>query len=92
MEKVYRDCPISNNHKSIMDDLIELDIIDFDVLLGVDWLYARYTSINCKTRVVNFQIPNEPDIEWISSSTLPKCHFISYLKTRKLVSRDVSIT
>uniref|UniRef100_M1DFH1 Gag-pol polyprotein n=1 Tax=Solanum tuberosum TaxID=4113 RepID=M1DFH1_SOLTU len=35
-ERVYRDCPISVNHKSTMVDLVELDIIDFDVILGMD--------------------------------------------------------
>ncbi|KAH0658156.1 hypothetical protein KY289_026904 [Solanum tuberosum] len=32
-ERVYRDCPISVNHKSTMADLIELDMVDFDVIL-----------------------------------------------------------
>ncbi|WMV19404.1 hypothetical protein MTR67_012789 [Solanum verrucosum] len=30
-ERVYRDCPISINHKSTMADLIELDMVDFDI-------------------------------------------------------------
>uniref|UniRef100_M1DZG1 Gag-pol protein n=1 Tax=Solanum tuberosum TaxID=4113 RepID=M1DZG1_SOLTU len=42
---------------------------------------------DCRTRVVKFQIPNEPVIEWSSSSTMPKGRFISYLKERKLVSK-----
>ncbi|KAG5570110.1 hypothetical protein H5410_059876 [Solanum commersonii] len=39
-ERVYRDCPVSINHKSTMVDLIELDMVDFDVILGMDWLHA----------------------------------------------------
>ena len=53
----------------------------------MDWLHACYASIDCRTRVVKFQIPNEPVIEWSSSSTVPRGHFISYLKARKLVSK-----
>ena len=86
-ERVYRDCVISINHKDIMANLIELDMVDFDVILGMDWLHACYASIDCRTRVVKFQIPNEPVIEWSSSSTVPKGRFISYLKVRKLVSK-----
>ena len=70
-----------------MDDLLEVDKVYFDVILGMDFLHACYASIDCRTRVVNFQIPNEPVIEWSSSSAVPKCRFISYLKTRKLVSK-----
>ncbi|KAH0693675.1 hypothetical protein KY285_020772 [Solanum tuberosum] len=32
-EQVYRDCVISINHKDTMTDLIELDMVDFDVIL-----------------------------------------------------------
>ena len=86
-EKVYLDCTISINHKSTMVDLIELEMVDFDVILSMNWLHACYASIDCRTLVVKFQIPNEPVIEWTSSSSVPKCHFISYLKARKLVSK-----
>ncbi|KAH0711565.1 hypothetical protein KY289_007524 [Solanum tuberosum] len=86
-ERVYRDCPVFINHKSAMADLIELDMVDFDVILGMDWLHACYASLDCRTRVVKFQFPNEPVIEWSSSSAVPKGRFISYLKARKLVSK-----
>uniref|UniRef100_M1DIX7 Gag-pol polyprotein n=1 Tax=Solanum tuberosum TaxID=4113 RepID=M1DIX7_SOLTU len=35
-KRVYRDCTISENYKSTMVDLIELDMVDFDVLLCMD--------------------------------------------------------
>ncbi|KAH0632967.1 hypothetical protein KY284_035753 [Solanum tuberosum] len=85
-KRVYHDCVISINHKNTIADLVELDMVDFEVILGIDWLHAYYASIDCRTRVVRFQIPNEPVIEWSSSSTMPKGHLISYLKARKLVS------
>ena len=34
-ERVYRDCPNFVSHKSTTTDLIELDIVDFDVILGM---------------------------------------------------------
>lgn len=37
-EWVYRDCHISINHKKTMADLVELDIVDFDVIFSSDWL------------------------------------------------------
>ena len=67
VESIYRDCHVSINHKNTMDDLVELEMVDFDVILGMEWLYACYASIECRTRVVKLQIPNEPVIEWTSS-------------------------
>ena len=48
--------------------LVEHDIFDFDVILGMDWLHACFASIDCKTRVVNFNFPNEPIFEWCTNS------------------------
>ncbi|KAH0652537.1 hypothetical protein KY289_030215 [Solanum tuberosum] len=88
-ERVYRDCPISVNHKGTMTDLIELDMVDFDVILGMDWLHACYASVEYRIRVVKFLFPSEPVIEFNSRSTVPKGRFISYLKARKMAPAEL---
>ena len=70
-----------------MANLVELDMVNFDVILDMDSFHACHASIYCRTRVVKFKIHNEPVIEWSSSSIVPKGHFILYLKARKLVSK-----
>ena len=40
-------------------ELVELDMLDFDVILGMDWLHDCFASIDCRTRVVKFNFPNE---------------------------------
>ena len=35
-ERVDCDCPIFVSHKSTMANLVELDMVDFDVILGID--------------------------------------------------------
>ena len=56
---------------------MEFDMVDFHVILGMDLLHACYASIYYRTRVVKFQIPNEPVIEWSSSSSLRVISFHS---------------
>ena len=45
-ERVYHDCPVFVSHSSIVTDLIELDMVYFYVILGMDWLHACYASID----------------------------------------------
>jgi len=86
-QKVYKKCPITVLHRVLLDDHIELDMVDFDMILGMDWLYSSYAFIDCRTRVVKFQFLGASVFEWSGNSVSPKCHFISYLKARKLISK-----
>ena len=62
-------------------------MIDFNVILGMDWLYQFYASVDCRTRIVHFQFPNEPILEWKGSSLALMGRFISYLMARKKISK-----
>ncbi|WMV55223.1 hypothetical protein MTR67_048608 [Solanum verrucosum] len=61
---VYGKYPIFLSHRVTLVDLVELDMLDFDVIFGMDWLHSCYASIDYRTRVVKFQFPNEPILEW----------------------------
>ena len=62
-------------------------MVDFDVILGMDWLHSCYALVDCRTRIVHFQFPDEPILEWKGSSLAPMGRFISYLKARKMISK-----
>ena len=63
--------PFPMNSKSTMTDLVKLDMLDFDVILGMDLLHDCYASVDCRTWVAMFQLPNDPVIECKSSSIVP---------------------
>ena len=67
-QKVYKKCPIILHHRVLLADLIELDMVDFDVILGMDWLYSSYASIDCRTRMVKFQFLGASMFEWSGNS------------------------
>ena len=44
-QKVYKKYPVIVLHRVLLADLIELDMVDFNVILGMDWLYSSYASL-----------------------------------------------
>ncbi|MCF7184034.1 hypothetical protein L3H42_11085, partial [Corynebacterium sp. MC-13] len=62
--RVYKNCSVCILHKILPCDLVELDMVDFDIILGMDWLHAYYASIDCRTRRVKFPFPNKLILEW----------------------------
>lgn len=57
--KINRDCVVFILQRATLVDLIKLDIIDFDFILGRNWLYSFYASLDCRTQNVSFHFPNE---------------------------------
>ena len=47
--KVYRNSLVSIACRVTHFDFVELDMLDFDVILGMYWLYSWYSSIDCRT-------------------------------------------
>ena len=62
-KRVYRNCSIMLPNRVSNIDLVELDMLDFHIILGMDWLHFCFATIDCRTRVVRFNFPNEPVVE-----------------------------
>ena len=61
--RVYRNCSVVIYSRRIVADLIELNMIEFDIIMGMDWLAACYANVDCREKIVRFQFPGEPIIE-----------------------------
>lgn len=60
---IYRRCLVSLSHRVTLFDLVEFKILYFDVILGMDRLCSCYAYIDCRSRVIRFQFPNESILE-----------------------------
>ena len=54
---ICRDCPISVSGIEMPADLILLDMQDFDIIMGMDWLARWDAMIDCKRKRIQFNLP-----------------------------------
>ncbi|RVW79425.1 hypothetical protein CK203_056099 [Vitis vinifera] len=54
-------------------DLVLLDLQDFDVILGMDWLASYHASVDCFGKRVTFSIPGQPDFSFEGSMWINHC-------------------
>ena len=70
-----------------MVDFLELDMVDFNVILGMDCLHSCFASIDCRIGVVKFNFSNEPVLDWKSGNSISRGRIISCLKACKIISK-----
>lgn len=84
---VYWEFQIRVEGRNTLDDLIVLDMIDFDVLMGMDWLSPWYAIVDCHAKIVKFEIPNEPTFV-LKGGQVPKVgKVISNMEAQRLLKK-----
>ena len=67
-------------------ELVELDMVNFDFILGMDWLHTFFATIDCRTRGLNVKFCHEPLLEWKGGCSIRRGRIISFLNTCKMIS------
>ncbi|XP_070025706.1 uncharacterized protein [Nicotiana sylvestris] len=86
-KQIYRGCIIVVHGRPTVADLIKLDMVEFDVIMGMDWLASCHANVDCRLKIVQFQFPGEPILEWKGNTALSRGRFICYLKARKMIRK-----
>ncbi|XP_070011399.1 uncharacterized protein [Nicotiana sylvestris] len=86
-EYVYHAYQIRVEGRDTLADLIVLDMIDFDMLMEMDWLSSCYAIVDCHAKIVKFEIPNEPSFILRGSQITETCKIISFMKAQRLLKK-----
>ncbi|XP_073121263.1 uncharacterized protein [Henckelia pumila] len=60
--KIHRKCKICVCEQIFDADLVELNMMEFDVILGMDWLSRNHAVVSCRDKNVKLQTPNHEEI------------------------------
>ncbi|KAL0541249.1 hypothetical protein IC582_021291 [Cucumis melo] len=85
-EKV-KACQIEIAGHAIEVTLIVLDMLDFDVILGMDWLAANHASIDCSRKEVTFNPPSLASFKFKGGGSKSLPQVISAIRASKLLSQ-----
>ncbi|XP_028090712.1 uncharacterized protein LOC114290912 [Camellia sinensis] len=76
---------VSINDRKLLVDLTVLDMRNFDIILGMDWLASNYASVDCRGKRVVFQISNQLEFCFVGSGVNTHLLVISALQARRLL-------
>ncbi|XP_070005010.1 uncharacterized protein [Nicotiana sylvestris] len=85
--RIYRGCTISVCGRQTSADLVDLEMLDFDAIMGMDWLAACYATVDFRAKTARFHFSGERVLEWVGNTAIPRGKFISYLKASKMIAK-----
>ena len=87
VDRVYRSCVVTIAGQDTRADLVELDMVDFDLILGMDWLHFHRVVMDCFARTVTLTVPGLAPVVWHGPPSRPPVRIISSFRAQRLLSR-----
>jgi len=67
-------------------DLILLDMLDLNVIYGMDWLSPYHMVLNCFSKIFTLAMPGIPSLLWKGSICSTLVGFISFVQSQRLLA------
>ncbi|XP_075087797.1 uncharacterized protein LOC142169785 [Nicotiana tabacum] len=87
VDRVYQSCVVTFYGYETKSDLLLLDMVDFEVIVGMDWLSLYHVIPDCHAKTVTLAMPELPILEWRGSFVGTSNLVISILKARHMVEK-----
>ncbi|XP_070020447.1 uncharacterized protein [Nicotiana sylvestris] len=84
---IYRSCVVTLCGFETIADLMLLDMIDFEIIMGMDWLSPYHTVLDCHAKTITLAMPGLPRLEWKGSTVDTSSRVISFLKASHMVEK-----
>ncbi|KAJ4948041.1 hypothetical protein NE237_000047 [Protea cynaroides] len=88
LEKGYGPCPVLIGEQTLDATLIQLEMTDFDVILGMDWLARHFANLLCAEKKLTFKDKEGAEFSF-SGTKLPRRRklILSALKAKKCLDK-----
>ncbi|EOX94252.1 Gag protease polyprotein, putative [Theobroma cacao] len=82
----YRDCVVRVKEKGTSANLVLMDMMEFNVILGMDWLSPNYVSVDCHHKRVRFDYIGETPFYIQKDRNMALISMISAMTTNHLMT------
>ncbi|XP_070054787.1 uncharacterized protein [Nicotiana tomentosiformis] len=87
VDRVYQSCLVVLSDFKTKADLLLLSMVNFDVILGMDWLSPYHAILDCHAKTVTLSMPRLPRLEWRGTLDYVPSRVVSFLKARRKVEK-----
>ena len=85
-KKICRNCIGTVCGHNMLASLVG-KMMEFDIIMGMDWLASCYATGNGRAEKVHSLFPRKTFLEWKGNIGTPRGKVLTYLKERKIISK-----
>ena len=82
-----KNCHVIISYGDMLVDLVLLDLQDFDVILGMDWLASYHAYVDCFGKLVTFNILGQPELIFEGNHVDKPLYVILALRANSLLKK-----
>ncbi|XP_070015424.1 uncharacterized protein [Nicotiana sylvestris] len=87
VDRVYPSCLVVISGFKTRIGLLLHSMVDFDVILGMDWLAPYHVILDCHAKTVMLALPGLPRLEWRGTLDYIPSGVMSFLKAKRMVEK-----
>lgn len=87
VNQVYRGCIITFSERRSIANLILLYMVNFDVILGMDWLSSYHAILDCHAKTMTLPCLGLPQLVWTAASSSYPNRVIYYMHDCRLIDK-----
>ncbi|TYK26473.1 DNA/RNA polymerases superfamily protein [Cucumis melo var. makuwa] len=91
VNEVLRNCEVLVEGINLLVDLLPLELQRLDVILGMEFLFAHYASMDCHRKEVVFRKPGFAEVVFRGMRKVVSRSLISVLKAEKLLRKGCTV-
>ncbi|XP_070046242.1 uncharacterized protein [Nicotiana tomentosiformis] len=84
VDRVYRSCVVTIGGLETQVDLLLLSMVDFDVILGMEWISLCHSVLDCHAKTMTLSMLGFSRVEWSGFIDYVPSRVISYLNEQRM--------
>src|SRR5262249_40606167 len=87
VKHIYTSYVVELGGRKLLANLIELPVLDFNVILGMDWLEVNHATIDCYRKCIEFKPKGEIEFVFQEDRSEAPTNLISVVIVKKLLAK-----
>ncbi|KAK8583482.1 hypothetical protein V6N13_108843 [Hibiscus sabdariffa] len=91
VDRVYRRCPLMVQDEIFPADLMELPLEEFDLILGMDWLFEHQVTLDCESKIATLNTPDDRSVILVGERRGYLSNVVSVLTADRMIWKGYEV-